>query len=157
MKRLAVLVFTLLTAAAGISAQVQLSGYNKVETVWNSKGAFFFHDNARINLSYTNEDATGGAYIRLSGYVQSPAAPAATGVPEIIVAYGWADFIDHQIKISAGLLLNQEYTVNGCLDIDGDENTFGMFSNDNCELEYTNGIMLQFMPQSIGGLSAAIV
>ena len=31
-------------AAAGIGAQAQLSGYNNVETIWDSKGAFLFNE-----------------------------------------------------------------------------------------------------------------
>jgi|GEM_PF-3580888 len=112
---------------------------------------------SRLNFAYENEDQTIGARMHLSAsYSNQTGASLKT---EMLAAYGWADFLDHQIRLTAGHLQNYDYTVQSSIfPFDSPENS-GIYSlaNDNWELDDVIGAMLQYMPAQIEGLSAAAV
>ena len=141
-----------------LAAQISISGYDQIDLQIVPAGDYFgLYNEAKLNFAYANEDQTIGARMRLAASFLDPTY--SSWKTEMDLAYGWVHFLDHQVRLTAGHLQNYDYTVqSSILPFDSAENP-GIYSmaNDNWELNDVNGIMLQYNPEQVAGLSVAAV
>ncbi len=133
----------LVVAGAAASAQVVVGGYERAKITALGDGTVSFTNRARINFSYAGENKTDGAYVRLQ--------TSGTGSlsPVVKLGYGWVSLFDNQLKITGGRMGNYDYTV-GC---GVSEFNLGNLTNEGYEIDSTDGVMVEFKPAAVQGLS----
>lgn len=149
-RKLIAVLFSLLSLVSFLGAQVRVSGKEDVNFSWiktSSDEIGTLTNKANIDVVYTDDDNTAGAWIRIGQH--SPIESA----PSFYRAYGWMSFFDSQLKISAGKLYSDKYSIYNKKNYEDSS----IFSSDSWELNGKNGIMAEFAPAALEGLSAAAV
>ena len=140
-QRIIIILTIVLAVCAGLSAQVTVGGREDFYCSTSTEDVFAAND-VRVDVSYSSEDKTNGAFIRIAQTVpleDNPSFP---------VAYGWCSFFDRQLKLYAGRLNYRAFTYHS-----GYSDEYGLgFTNDGHSLVEKNALMLQYCPAAIDSI-----
>ena len=154
MKKILTALFALAILGGALSAQISISGKEQISAfpvLRDSDWRFSLLNYAYMQAEYANDEGTTGACLRIACYIQDDTNYSFGPVR----AFGWVKFLDKQLAVSAGLLYNESYTI---ADYDYNETIqLLILNNDGDELRGCNGLMLEYSPAQVEGLSVAAV
>jgi len=142
MKKLLVILLAL-CVVSGAFAQATVNGYVRAVQTYSDTNGIALATRARLNISYTTEEDTFKAFVRL----QSSDYTA----PKVALGYARVNLLDGKVVVSGGRLANYDYDISSGL---SDYASGGNVANDGLILDAGDALLVQLLP--VEGLNIGV-